>query len=103
MQETRLRSEERLKKIANARMGAGGVLERVRYGWSQYGGSREHPIGTMEFMTRSEGQERSGLPGPIPGTIQKFQPYACTCLSHLSMCQSTQSKREAADVIVNSS
>ena len=43
MQETRLRSEERLKKIANARMG-GGILERVRYGWWQYGGSREHPI-----------------------------------------------------------
>ena len=47
---TRLRAEERLKKIADARVG-GGILERVRYGWCQYGGSREHPIRdeTMEW------------------------------------------------------
>jgi F-box-like len=43
VQESRLRSEERLKKVADARMG-GGVLEHVTYGWCQYAGSREHPI-----------------------------------------------------------
>jgi hypothetical protein len=43
VQESRLRSEGRLKKIADARVDAG-VLESVRYGWCQYSGSRERPI-----------------------------------------------------------
>jgi hypothetical protein len=49
-QDTRLKSEARLKKIADARMGTG-VLERVKYGWCQYAGNRKHPIRdeTMEW------------------------------------------------------